>query len=230
MNPEFSIVVPVYHEEEEIADFVHFVESLNESAKAELVVVDGAGGSTLSQIPETPLEVSELVTRAGRGYQISAGCQAAAGETILVVHVDTRIPTDSLVAVRSALLHYPAGAFDLSIPSNNPIVRTIGIVGRIRSRFSRVPYGDQAHFFRRTVLDRIGGYPEIPLMEDVAFMDELKRRDIPITILRRKARTSDRRWTKEGAVFTTARNWTILTAYRLGASPESLLRWYRTHR
>lgn len=230
MKAEFSVVVPVYHEEEEIEDCVRFVESLQESEKAEIVVADGAGGSTLPYVPETPMAVRTLTTRPGRGYQISAGCRAAEGEIILVLHVDTRLPNGALTAVRDALTGHAAGAFDLSIPSPNPIVRLIGIVGRARSRISRIPYGDQAHFFRREVLDRIGGYPEMPLMEDVAFMDALKHRRIPITILRLKARTSARRWEKEGTLFTTARNWAILTAYRFGATPEALLRWYRTHR
>lgn len=230
MRPEFSIIVPVYHEIDTIDRCVRFIESLAESDRAEIIVTDGGGGSTLPSIPNSTVPLRSVVTRPGRGYQIHEGCRIATGRSVLVLHVDTRLPNRALPAIREALRTHAAGAFDLSIRSSNPVVRMIGIVGRIRSRLSRVPYGDQGHFFRREVLDAIGGYPEVPLMEDVAFMDELKKRGIPIVILPLKSRTSARRWEKEGTVYTTARNWAILTAYRLGAEPETLLRWYRAHR
>jgi rSAM/selenodomain-associated transferase 2 len=229
VKPELSIVIPVYHEEDEIAPCIRRIERLGDSETLEIIVSDGACGSTVEHLPPTSIPTKTVISPAGRGTQIKEGCAAASAPAILVLHVDTKLPKSAPAAVHKALNHHAAGAFDLEIESDNPLVRLIGIVGRARSRITRVPYGDQVHFFRRSLLRSIGGYPSPPIMEDVAFMDELKRRGIKITILGLKARTSDRRWTKEGAVFATARNWVLYGAYRLGADPHRLLRWYRAH-
>lgn len=230
MTPEVSFVVPVFREEEEISSCIRGLEALEESERVEVIVADGNGGSTLAALPPARIPVRGITAPKGRGPQIAAGCRAAAGSIIVVLHVDTRLPRAAIPAIRDALRTHVAGAFDLAIPSSNPFVRIVAIVGRYRSRLTRIPYGDQAHFVRRDTLVEIGGYPTPPIMEDVAFMDELRRGGQRIAILDRKAHTSDRRWMKEGALYATLRNWALMTAYRLGADPHRLTRWYRTHR
>jgi hypothetical protein len=92
---------------------------------------------------------------------------------------------------------------------------------------THIPYGDQAIFLRRDYFQRIGGYADIPLMEDVELMRRIKKRRDTIALLPDRVMSSPRRWEQEGVVFCTVRNWTLITLYCLGVSPQRLARWYR---
>ncbi|MCK5255532.1 MAG: glycosyl transferase family 2, partial [Deltaproteobacteria bacterium] len=96
------------------------------------------------------------------------------------------------------------------------------------SRFTRIPYGDQIIFLRKDYFNKIGGYKEIPLMEDVELMQRIKRQGDKICILTDKVVTSPRRWEKEGIIFCTLRNWIILTLYMIGISPSKLAKYYKS--
>lgn len=122
------------------------------------------------------------------------------------------------------------GAFDLSIASPRWILQTIARIASVRSRLTRLPYGDQAIFIRRSTFVALGGYPEIPIMEDVALMRSIRRRGWRIRILPDRVLTSARRWEREGVWRCTLRNWTILLAYFAGVSPWTLLAWYSPER
>jgi len=122
------------------------------------------------------------------------------------------------------------GAFDLSIASSRWTLRTIAQVASVRSRLTRLPYGDQAIFMRRSAFVALGGYPEIPIMEDVALMRSIRRRGWRIRILPDRVLTSARRWEREGVWRCTLRNWTMLLAYFAGVSPWTLLTWYSPER
>jgi rSAM/selenodomain-associated transferase 1 len=118
------------------------------------------------------------------------------------------------------------GAFDLAIASSRWILQMIARVASVRSRLTRLPYGDQAIFIRRSAFLDLGGYPEIPIMEDVALMRSIRRRGWRIRILPDRVLTSARRWEREGVWRCTLRNWTMLLAYFAGVSPWTLLAWY----
>jgi len=100
-------------------------------------------------------------------------------------------------------------------------------IASIRSRLTRIPYGDQAIFIRRNYFQALGGFKDIPIMEDVELMRRIKRRRGKIMILKDKVKTSPRRWEAEGVVFCTLRNWFLITLYLLGFKPETLARFYR---
>ncbi|MBF0497786.1 MAG: hypothetical protein HQK58_14625, partial [Deltaproteobacteria bacterium] len=124
---------------------------------------------------------------------------------------------------------YVAGAFDLGLDSNRPGLRLIRRVGSLRSRLTRIPYGDQAVFIRRSYFLAGGGFPPIPLMEDVALMGRIKRRGDKICILPDRVVTSSRRWAMEGLVYTTLRNWCLRILYFFRTSPDVLVKQYRNH-
>lgn len=121
---------------------------------------------------------------------------------------------------------YWGGAFDLGISSDKWIYRLIARTASLRSRLTRLPYGDQAIFIRRDEFRNLGGYPVIPIMEDVALMRQIKKRGGNINIIAHPVATSPRRWEREGVLYATLSNWLLQAAYFLGRSPEKLARYY----
>jgi hypothetical protein len=115
----------------------------------------------------------------------------------------------------------------LAIDSERPVFRLIEKAASLRSRLTKIPYGDQAVFMRKTVFNELGGFRDIPIMEDVEIMRRIKKRSGKICIIDKAARTSSRRWEREGIVYTTLRNWLLITLYLIGVKPEKLARFYR---
>ena len=160
---------------------------------------------------------------------MNRGAAAAGGEILLFLHADTRLPQDALESV-SATLRDPGvvgGAFSLGIASPHPFFRVIERTVSLRTRFTRIPYGDQAFFFDRRFFHRIGGFSDIPIMEDVELMRRVKKHGYRIRILPAPVRTSPRRWEREGFVSCTLRNWLLVTLFYLGVPPHKLTRYYR---
>ena len=230
MKPLMSLVIPVFREPLLIVRQLHYLRTCSRIAECEIIVVDGDDGSSLtpSLTPTDVLPLTVVHSPPGRGVQLNAGARLAGGDALLFLHVDTILPRRFVSLVLHALAHRPAGAFDLSIESTHPVVRLISFVGMIRSRITRIPYGDQGQFIRRDLYDRIGGFPPVPLMEDVALMDAVRQAGERITVIRRPARTSDRRWLAEGAVKATLRNWRLMRSYRSGVPPTRLQSRYRS--
>ena len=120
------------------------------------------------------------------------------------------------------------GSFSLGVATDSPLVTILAAVADLRSKITRIPYGDQVQFMRRATFRRLGGFDDIPIMEDVAMMLKVRRLGIRARILERRILTSDRRWKKETLAVTTLRNWTIYLLYGAGVSAERLGRYYRT--
>lgn len=238
---KYSIIAPVYQEQAGIRAFVDRIFALPGSMQyAELLLVDGgpeaATLDALYQSMETAPPVWEkrvrpLVSPAGRGRQMNEGAKRAKGSILLFLHADTHLPADALPAIEAALSQsdITGGAFSLSLDSTRPILRMVQTVATVRSRLTRVPFGDQAIFVRRSIFDHVGGFPEIPIMEDVAFMLRLKQGGHRIRILPQKALTSARRIEHEGLLRFACRNQLLRILFRLGVSPDTLARAYRPH-
>ncbi|MFP4114785.1 MAG: TIGR04283 family arsenosugar biosynthesis glycosyltransferase [Spirochaetota bacterium] len=227
MIPSLSIVIPVYHEPLEIGGCLAYLARCRGISECEIIVAEGDDGESFPQTDVLPIRTVRAAP--GRGTQLNAGARTARGDALLFLHVDTRPPRAFVRIVAETLASYPAGAFDLHIESSRPLVRAVSLVGLARSRLTRIPYGDQAQFIRSDVFHRVGGFPNEPIMEDVALMDRLKARKLQIRIVRPPARTSGRRWEREGAVATTLRNWRTMLAYRSGIRPCRLAIRYRPH-
>ena len=160
---------------------------------------------------------------------MNEGAALAEGNTLLFLHVDTRLPKDALGLIGSVMENnrYVAGAFDLGIKSSKPIFRIIERAASLRSRVTRIPFGDQGIFIRKDYFMKVGGYREIPVMEDVEIMDRIKKQGGRIYIIPRKVSTDSRRWEQEGVVRCTLRNWMLQILYFLGVSPHKLARFYK---
>ncbi|MDA8099048.1 MAG: TIGR04283 family arsenosugar biosynthesis glycosyltransferase [Nitrospiraceae bacterium] len=229
LQPTFlSVVIPVLHEENRINGTVRRVTAVCDRLPVEIIVVDGdPQGSTLSALDVQ--DVVSLLSAPGRAIQMNRGASRAAGEVILFLHADTLLPAhaDSLIA---ACLLDPlsvGGCFDLGIDSSRWYFRITERYVACRTRITRVPFGDQAIFLRRAYFERIGGFREIPLMEDVELMARIRKRGDRIAVLPEKALTSARRWEREGVLRATTRNWMLQCLYCAGVPPEELAKYYR---
>ncbi|MBW2553605.1 MAG: TIGR04283 family arsenosugar biosynthesis glycosyltransferase [Deltaproteobacteria bacterium] len=224
-NCTFSIIIPVLHELKKINLLLEDLQEFEENF--EIIVVDGnPNRETINIISNQDIKI--LVSKEGRGRQMNTGAASAGGEILIFLHADTQLPVTALDRIRHALKkkQYVGGAFDLSIRSDKLILKVIAKCASLRSRLTRIPYGDQAIFIRKDYFNKIGGYKEIPLMEDVELMQRIKKRGDKICILSDRVFTSPRRWEKEGIICCTLRNWIIIILYLIGISPDKLARYY----
>jgi rSAM/selenodomain-associated transferase 2 len=227
---KISIVIPVLDEVERINCSIEKVLSQKGGENCEVIVVDGdPDGQTINAICHR--DVITVVSEKGRAKQMNAGASLARGEILLFLHADTELPPLGLERIIGTLAdeRYVGGAFDLGVDSDNFWIKAIVARTRIRSRLTRIPYGDQAIFVRKKYFEEIGGFRDIPFLEDAEFMRRIKNRGDEISILRDRVKTSARRWEKEGIGYTTLRNMLVVGLYRLGVSPQKLAKYYRSH-
>jgi rSAM/selenodomain-associated transferase 2 len=229
--PLFSLIIPVYKEMELIHACMERLINLEDVSQCEVIVVDGDGGSTLRALQKRtyPFQFHTINTKQGRGAQLHEGALASSGSILIFLHVDVQLPKNGLALLRSALENHPAGAFNLGIDSKRYFLQLGRFVANLRSRVTRVPYGDQVHFIRREAYFNVGGYRDIPIMEDVALMLALRKRGVSIIILKEKVVASDRRWRKEGMLRATFKDWILYTSYRMGVPAQKLAAKYRPH-
>jgi rSAM/selenodomain-associated transferase 2 len=228
---KISVIVPVLDEQEYINFHIGHIREQDFDDGLEIIVVDGDGqGRTLEVIEDS--DTVKITSDIGRGSQLNTGAAVAQGRILLFLHADTQLPPGGLQKISDVLEddQYVGGAFDLGIDSKKLFLKFIAARARFRSRLTRVPYGDQAIFVRKNYFEQIGGFREIPLMEDIEFMQRIKRHGAKIFILKDRVSTSDRRWQAEGVLYTTLRNQFLASMYYLGVSPERLARYYRNHR
>jgi rSAM/selenodomain-associated transferase 2 len=227
---DISIVIPVFHEEEGISEAVDALHGLAFDGRLEIIVVDGDPDENTLKAIRDP-RVIKGRSEKGRGRQMNTGARLASGEILLFLHVDTALPPDGLLRIRSVVRdeNCVGGSFDLGIGSDNPCFRLIERVACLRSRLTRIPYGDQAIFLRRDFFLDLGGFRELPLMEDVDLMRRIRLSRKKIHMMRDKVITSPRRWERDGLLYCTLRNWALMLLYLLGVSPERLARFYQDH-
>lgn len=218
-----SVIIPVLDEEKTIATTLGAVKLLHPD---EILVIDGGSRDQTREI-STRAGARVLAGPRGRACQMNQGARAAAGDVFLFVHADTRLPPSALDDMRSALSDpkVVAGRFDLVLDGDHWMLNVIGALINIRSRLTKVATGDQAIFVRRKTFEQVGGFPDIPLMEDIAFCRALKRKG-QIACLRSWVSTSARRWEAEGIWRTMVKMWTIKLLYLAGVSPIRLKRYY----
>jgi len=227
---KISIIIPVLNELNTIAATLA---TTNTGKQIEVIVVDGGSVDGTLELVRS-LGVTVLSSLGGRAVQMNAGAEVATGDILLFLHADTLLPPEFDTMIRTAMQSPPpagsqvaiAGAFRLQIDAPARSFRAIERGVNWRSRFLQMPYGDQAIFLRATTFDRLGGFLELPIMEDFELMCRLKRWE-RITIIPIPVITSARRWLKKGILKTTLINQTIILAYLVGVSPQRLMRWYR---
>jgi rSAM/selenodomain-associated transferase 2 len=221
------VIIPVLYEQAYIHACLRQVRLQGLADSRQIIVVDGdPAGRTIGLVRDG--DVLCLKSGAGRGRQMNAGAAVAEGAILLFLHADTVLPAGALEKISQVMAtgKYVGGAFDLAIDSERLFLKYIAFRARSRSRQNRIPYGDQAIFIDRAYFERLGGFSEIPIMEDVDLMRRIKKDRRKIHIFRDRVVTSSRRWEAEGPLYTTLRNQILMLFYYLGVSPERLSRFY----
>ena len=228
MSP-LSIIVPVLDEAPGIAAALEVLAPAR-SRGVEVVVVDG-GSRDATRSLATPLCDRVIVSPRGRALQMNAGARASRGSVLLFLHADTTLPADADQLVRAGLdaAGLQWGRFDVAIAGAAPLLALVALLMNARSRLTGIATGDQAIFVRREAFERAGGFPEIPLMEDVALTKRLRALSRPLCIATRVL-TSGRRWERGGTLRTIVLMWRLRLAYALGADPHRLARRYDVER
>jgi rSAM/selenodomain-associated transferase 2 len=228
-TPAISIIIPVLSEAGGINGLIAHLQALDPGRSVEIIVVDGdPDGSTISAI--TDASVVTTVCDPGRAAQMNHGATFAKGDVLLFLHADTFLPSDAFARISAALRDqkYVAGCFSLGIRSDRALFRITERYVALRTRVTRIPFGDQGVFIRRDYFERLGGYADIPIMEDVELMQRIRGHGDAICIIPERVTTSARRWEREGILFTTFRNWALQALYCLGVTPKRLVRFYRS--
>lgn len=218
-----SVIVPVLNEEATIAATLGALAAL---APYEVIVVDGGSVDRTRDIAARS-GGQVLSAERGRARQMNRGAARASGEVLLFLHADTRLP-DSAFSDIAAALNDPrclGGRFDVELEGSHRMLKLVGALINYRSRVTKVGTGDQAIFLRREIFLRMGGYPDIPLMEDIALCRALKRMGA-VACLRSRVVTSARRWENDGVWRTIVRMWTLKLLYLAGVSPARLRQFY----
>jgi len=223
-----SIIVPALDEAAAIEACLAPLQALR-ARGAEVVVVDGGSADRTAALA-APLADRVIDSPRGRARQMNAGAEASRGEALLFLHADTVLPDSADAAVRGAIESGARwGRFDVTIAGADPLLAVVGAMMNARSRLTGVATGDQAIFVRRDAFRAAGGFPDIPLMEDVALSKRLKRAGRP-ACLRARVVTSGRRWERHGTLRTVLLMWRLRLAYALGADPRQLAGRYGTER
>jgi rSAM/selenodomain-associated transferase 2 len=218
-----SIIIPTLNEAGGIVDALAALEKPR-SRGVEIVVVDGGSEDGTADLARPHCDRLH-VAPCGRARQMNAGAALAKGDAMLFLHADTRLPSDADRIILDGLAHHVWGRFDVRISGRHPLLSVVATMMNLRSRVTGVATGDQAIFVRRDTFAKVGGFPEIPLMEDITLSRRLKRISRPLCLSARVV-TSGRRWERHGVLRTILLMWRLRLAYLLGAKPADLARAY----
>lgn len=221
---KISIIIPVLNEAGIIAKTIN---STQTGQNIEIIVADGGSTDSTAEIA-AKAGAKVINSPKGRALQMNRGASQATGQILLFLHADTILSPGYDSMIRQALQQSRtvAGAFELQIDGLHPGLRLVETAVNLRSRWLQMPYGDQAIFMPTQLFQQLGGFPEMPIMEDFAIIKKLQAKG-KINIVELPVRTSARRWQKKGILKTTLINQLVIVGYFLGVSPTRLADWYR---
>lgn len=223
LTDSVSIIIPALNEEQQIGYLLSALASL--PGVSEIIVVDGGSCDRTVELARAfeGVKVIEF-GRANRAQQMNAGARGAQGEVLLFLHADVCLPVDALTAVREALADATVvgGCFEFSFPATASAAYRLYARGiNLRTRLFRTATGDQALFVRRGVFAALGGYRDVPLMEDIELFNALKRQS-RVAVLPQRVIVSPRRWQQRGLVRTGLLMYALRFGHWLGVSPATL--------
>lgn len=220
---KISVIMPILNEAKILEKTLSQLQP--ELGSHELIVVDG--GSTDASVHIAEKYGRVITSERGRAKQLNAGAAAATGDILIFLHADIWLESGALAAVATAMsAGYVGGGFRQKIDGDSILYRLIEIAGDMRGKYLKVFYGDSGIFLARTGFEKIGGFPDVPIMEELQFSKGLRRLG-KTTLLTPYIHISARRWETKGIVRTTLNNWLITLLYFFGVSPEKLAELYR---
>jgi len=222
-----AIIIPVFNEGAVLPELIRRMQSMDAD---ELIIVDGGSRDDSCRILEAS-GARWLKSGPGRAAQMNAGAEVCSSDILLFIHADTIISCSNISAVCETMNDdsYAGGRFDVRLSGDAFPFRIIEQLINARSRLTGISTGDQCLFVRRSVFERMGGFPNQPLMEDIEFSKRLKRHG-RVACLRQKVTTSSRRWERHGIVATVWLMWKLRFLYWLGVPAEQLSQMYRQAR
>ncbi|NOR72397.1 MAG: glycosyltransferase [Mariprofundaceae bacterium] len=218
-----AIVVPLLNEAKSLSQLFQLLDGLDAD---EIVQVDGGSeDGSLELLGKSPFRW--LQSKKGRASQMNAGASICQSEMLLFLHADTEIDAAAIASARDAMAdsEVVGGRFDLKLSGRHPMLRLIEQMINLRSRFTKISTGDQAMFVRRDVFEKLGGFSDQPLMEDIEFSRRLKQQG-RVACLHDRVTTSSRRWEQSGMLRTILLMWKLRFLYWTGVSPERLATMY----
>ncbi len=222
---KISIIIPVLNEENNLPDVLNNLQSFR-SKGHEVVVVDGGSSDNSLMLAQQGADLV-IESKAGRALQMNSGAAVATGELFLFLHCDTLLPDNAIKIIAD---NYQKenywGHFDVRLSSNKFVFRLIERLMNVRSRLTSIATGDQAIFIERELFNRLGGFPEIALMEDIKISGLLRKLSSPVC-LKQTVITSSRRWENNGVIATVLLMWKLRLFYFFGVSADKLSRKYR---
>ena len=224
MNPPLTIIIPVLNEARILPDRLEALQFVR-SRDVELIVVDGGSTDDSFGIASAQSDHT-LKSPAGRAKQMNHGARHASTEWLLFLHADTRLEDEAFEALLEALSREPDwGWFDVRIEGKHPLLSLTAVMMNARAGLTKVATGDQGLFVRKALFDAAGGFPDMPLMEDVALSKRL-RGVAKSTVIRTPLATDGRRWDQGGWFRTVLRMWGLRFAYWAGVGPDRLAGYY----
>jgi len=223
-RPLLSVIIPTLDEEATIGGVLSDLASLTISR--EVLVADG-GSTDGTRDAARAAGARVVTTERGRGVQLRTGAALARAPMLLFLHADVRLDRNALALLDKAALVPPPWAmtFRLRIDANGFSYRFIEWGANIRTRWAKLPYGDQGLLVRREDYIRAGGYPELPLMEDVVLVRALKQ-ITPVHVLDAAVTVSARRFHRDGPLRRMLRNWILLSRFLAGTPADRLAARY----
>jgi rSAM/selenodomain-associated transferase 2 len=221
--PKISIIIPILNEGEILLPTLQSFQRLREQG-CELILVDG-GSNYLPEAQMASLCDRVLVTRAGRAWQMNQGARIAKSEWLWFLHIDSQLPPNAFDLIYKHSGKNEWGRFDIQLSGSPKLLRLVERMINLRSRLTGIATGDQGIFISQELFQRVGGFPNIALMEDVAICSRLKRLSKPINLTQRIV-TSSRRWERNGIIKTILLMWWLRFAFSLGANPAHLAKRY----
>ena len=222
-SQSISVIIPILNEAKILEKTLSQLQS--ELGEHELIVVDG--GSTDGSVLIAEKYGKVITSEPGRAKQLNIGAASATGDILIFLHADIWLESGALASVATALASgYVGGGFQQKIDGTHFLYRAIEIVGNMRGKYLKVFYGDGGIFLRRADFEKIGGFLEMPILEEMEFSKALRRLG-KTTLVTPRIHISARRWETRGIVRTTLNNWLITLLYFLKFSPAQLAKLYR---
>lgn len=227
-RPVLSIVIPALNEAACLDVTLACLQPMRARGH-EVIVVDGGSHDATVQLAGQAAD-RVISSRRGRARQMNTGAQVATGDVLWFVHADTRTPdnADQLIITALASRRHDWGRFDVELDDAGLLLGWVARFMNLRSRLTGIATGDQGMFMTRAAYERIGGFEDIPLMEDISASRALRRRTRPL-VPQTRLLTSARRWRRQGIIKTILTMWGLRLAYYLGVPSQRLARYYALH-